>query len=167
MKGVHSHINSHGGYILDLINKKDDSFLQGIGIRLAANEYGATTARPRRTGWTDALAARYAVNMSGPKVKLILTKPDCLSGADEFNIAYGYKDQNGSVVTSFPRREKELRNLSPIYRAYPGYGDISDITNYDNLPRTLRHAIGDFERYTGGDVVAVSVGAERDQTIIR
>lgn len=149
--------------ILELIKSKD-SFLQGIGVRLRAGEYGATTGRPRRTGWTDAVAAKYAVGINGPL--LILTKADSLSGLDEFNLCFGYEYQN-SKTDEFRVDEEFLKNVKPIFKRYPGYGDISTIREYDKLPTSLKQSIKDFEEFTSGKVVIVSVGADREATIVR
>ena len=149
--------------ILEMVNSEDE-FIQGIGIRLAAGEYGATTGRPRRTGWTDGVVAKYAVGINGPL--LVLTKPDSLSGAKEFKLAYGYKI-DGQVVDTFSRSEEFLRNVIPQHRNYEGYGDIRGVRNYDKLPSSLRQAIKDFESFAGGKVVVVSVGADREETVVR
>jgi len=141
-----------------------DSFIQGIGIRLAAGEYGATTGRPRRTGWVDAVAAKYAVGINGPL--MILTKPDTLAGADNFKICYEYRSES-LTGTEFSRDERFLRGVTPEYKAYAGYGDISKVRRNSDLPASLLDAIGDFEQFTGGRVVAVSVGADREETIVR
>ena len=127
--------------IIEMINSGDE-FTQGIGIRLTAGEYGATTGRPRRTGWTDGVVARYAVGINGPL--LVLTKPDSLAGAKEFKLGYGYKFE-GRVVDAFSKSEGFLRNVTPQYQSYEGYGDISKVRHYDNLPSSLRQAIEDFE----------------------
>ncbi len=149
--------------ILDMINSKDE-FIQGIGIRMKAGEYGSTTGRPRRIGWTDGVAARYAVGINGPL--FILTKPDSLSGINEFKICHGYKDGN-KITREFSKSEEFLRSVSPQYKSYEGYGDISEIRTFKELPNGLRNAIDDFEDYTGGKVVIVSVGADREETIVR
>ncbi|MBS3086824.1 adenylosuccinate synthetase [Candidatus Pacearchaeota archaeon] len=149
--------------ILEMINSSSE-FIQGVGLRLAAREYGATTGRPRRIGWVDAVAARYAVGINGPL--LVLTKPDSLSDAKEFKIAYGY-EKEGKTSKTFSKSEKFLRGVTPIYKTYDGYGDISQIKEYDKLPLNLKQAIGDFESFTGGRVAVVSVGSDREETIIR
>ena len=149
--------------ILEMINSKEE-FIQGIGIRLAAWEYGATTGRPRRTGWIDGVAAKYAVGINGPL--LILTKPDSLSGAKEFKIAYGYK-VGDDMVDTFSRNEEVLRSTNPQYKSYEGYGNISGIRDYDKLPSSLRKGIEDLESFTRGRVAVVSVGADREETIVR
>ncbi len=149
--------------ILDLINS-EDFFLQGVGIRLAGNEYGATTGRPRRTGWTDAIAGKYAVGINGPR--FILTKADVLAGAREFKINYSYSD-DGVVSQEFDRDAGFLRRIKPCFRTYEGYGDIQDVRKYGKLPESLRKAIEEFEEFTGGRVDIISVGADTDQTIIK
>jgi len=96
---------------------------------------------------------------------MILTKPDSLSGLDNFEISYGYS--SNCVSNEFRKDEKYLRSIHPTFRNYEGYGDISDIKKYRKLPKSLKQAIEDFEYFTGGCVKIVSVGPERDQTIIR
>ena len=150
--------------VWDLISS-EDQFKQGVGIRIAAGEYGATTGRPRRVGWTDAVAAKYATQKNGPLI--ILTKPDCLGGSSSFKICYGYEGSEGKGKSSFQTDENFLRSIKPVYKHYSGYGDISRIREYDDLPESLREAISDFEEFTGSRVVCVSVGAERDATILR
>lgn len=162
-QNIYGFIKSNRGKVLDLCNSQDP-FIQGIGIRLAAGEYGATTARPRRTGWTDAVAAKYAVGINGPL--MVLTKLDCVSGIDEFKLCYGY-NENGSISLDFSRDENFLRGVKPEYKSYKGYDNISSIKNYQELPSNLKQAIEDFESFTGGKVVALSTGAERDEMIVR
>lgn len=148
--------------IMKMLNSSDQ-FIQGIGIRLKAGEYGATTGRPRRTGWTDAIAAKYAVGINGPLI--ILTKVDCLSYAEEFKICYGYRNGSSEIKEEFERHETFLRGVSPEYKTYRGYEDIGDVRKFDRLPIPLLESISDFERFTAGQVVAVSTGADREQTI--
>jgi adenylosuccinate synthase len=162
-KVVNDSIRLNKDRILDMINSNDE-FIQGIGVRLAAGEYGATTGRPRRTGWTDAVAGRYAVGINGPLI--VLTKPDCLEDINNFKICYGY-NQSGKISENFDKREKYLRGAVPEYRTYEGYGDIGNVKTFDKLPPSLKESIEDFEKFTGGCVKIVSVGAERNQTIVR
>jgi len=148
--------------ILEMVNS-DDEFLQGVGIRLAAGEYGATTHRPRRTGWTDAVLARYARKINGPH--FILTKVDSLSGAKKFGICYGHKI-NGETVEEYDADEKNLRSAVPEVKYYEGYGDVSGVRDFEDLPASLRVAIKDFEEFTGGKVDIISVGPDREETIV-
>ncbi len=149
--------------ILKMI-KSEDSFVRGAGMRLAAGEYGATTGRPRRIGWTDAVALKYAVGINGPL--MVLTKADCLSNKGDFEICYEYATSMG-FSTRFGTDEGFLRSVKPINKVYEGYGDIGDVRSFDKLPKSFRDAVGDLEKFTGGRVAMVSVGAERDATIVR
>mgnify|MGYP001587229337 CR=1 FL=1 len=151
--------------IIELMNS-DDSFLQGVGIRLATGEYGATTKRPRRVGWTDAVAARYAVGICKP-VKLIFTKPDSVAGLKQFKICHGYSNPDGSQSNVFSRDESSQRAALPVYKTYEGFGDIRDVKTYEGLPSSLRAGFEDIERISGAEAVAVSVGPEKDQIIVR
>lgn len=162
-KQTQKFINANKDKVLELINQ-EDPFLQGVGVRLAAGEYGATTARPRRTGWTDAVSARYARRINGPL--MFLTKVDCLAGADEFKLCYGYKNVSGKEKINFSKEEEFLRKVGPVYKTYGGFLGISDVRNFEDLPGNLSVAIKDFERFTEGEVVGVSVGADREDTII-
>lgn len=153
----------HHKNIINLMNSSDP-FIQGIGVRLAAGEYGATTGRPRRTAWTDAVAAKYAVGINGPL--MILTKADCLAGMNEFNIGFSY-EINGSRTEEFSRDIKTARSSNSVLKRYQGYGDIDEIKQYSHLPKSLKSAISDFEEFTQGYVIAVSVGADREETIFR
>lgn len=163
MKDGEIKYDSHHPKILELINGSDE-FIQGIGIRLIADEYGATTGRPRRTGWTDAVVARYATGINGPH--MILTKPNCLDGCDEFRIAFGY-DINGKDTKTFTRDNKLLRQAHPNYQNYQGYDGVADIESYEAIPKSLQQAISDFEEFTSGNIVALSVGPERGQLIFK
>jgi adenylosuccinate synthase len=149
--------------ISELMNSKDP-FLQGVGVRLAAGEYGATTGRPRRIGWTDAVAARYAVGINGPNI--ILSKLDCIFDINHFKLCFGYKHK-GKIIKDFQKDETFLRQVLPIYKKYKGYGDLKKIKSYASLPVSLKTAIKDFEKFTGGKVVALSTGADKDSLIVR
>ncbi len=149
--------------ILAMMNS-DDELTRGIGLRLAAKEYGATTGRARRIGWTDAVMGRYSVAINGPL--LVLTKVDSIAGMKEFSICTGYS-HNGTITTDFNKEAGFLSDVQPVYRDYEGYPDIGDVKTYDAFPGSLRKSIDDFEAFTGGKVVIVSNGPERDQTVFR
>jgi len=166
------HSRQNGNIVYDpkqekirLLMNSTDALEQGAGIRLAAGEYGSVTGRPRRIGWTDAVAAKYAIKINSTS-KVILSKTDALSGAEHFRLCYAYL--NGPHTETRFRRDPEfLKNVRPSYTQYEGYQDISSIRDYDQLPRSLLEAIGDFERFTESSAVIVSVGREPDQTIVR
>ncbi len=155
--GEISYDRNHGK-ILELIGGQDE-LMQNIGIRLRAGEYGATTGRPRRIGWVDAVSGRFAVGINGPVIAL--TKVDCLEDVDEFKICTSYSN-NGSTTSDYNRDVDFLSKSTPKYISYKGYGRIES----QHIPKNLRQGIEDYERMIGGIVRVVSFGAERDQTIV-
>ncbi|MAG02378.1 hypothetical protein CMI42_03500 [Candidatus Pacearchaeota archaeon] len=163
--GVVDHIRSSKDTLLDLANTESATspIIQGAAMRLLAGEYGATTARPRRIGWTDAIAARYARRINGPY--FILTKPDCLENIDEFRICTGYR--NGNDTTEFRKDEQSLRTVAPTYTSHKGYGNVRNVKEFENLPPSLKNAIVDFDKFTEGETLIVSTGPESEQTIVK
>lgn len=153
----------HHSRILQLMNSPDE-LQQAVGIRLAAGEFGATTGRPRRIGWTDAEAARYAFSINGGK--MILMKPDCLAGIDEFKVGFGYKDASWEEE-EFTRNSDILRGVHPQYKRYSGYGGLRGIERYTDFPVSLQQAITDLESYTRAEVCAVSTGPRREEIIVK
>ncbi len=151
--------------ISEMLNSSDE-FIQGIGIRLAAEEYGATTGRPRRVGWTDMVAARYALSFCGPRSKMILTKPDSLSGIKSFKLANGYKN-GGPEILGFTKDAEKLRGMDPQYREYPGYGSLDGVKNYSELPEGLKSGIEDLERFVRAPVSIVSTGPGQSENIFK
>lgn len=162
-KNGHIHYDAHHPEIRRLMNSQEP-FEQGVGIRLAAAEYGAVTGRPRRIGWADAVAAKYAVKLNSTS-KIILTKTDAMAGADSFQICYGYR-KDSTTVSTFDRNPAALQAIRPSYKKYKGYQDIGSVRDDQQLPTSLRRAIADFERFTESSAVMVSVGPEPDQTIV-
>jgi len=115
--------------IIQLINSTDP-FLKGVGIRLAGEEYGASTKRPRRTGWTDLVALKHAIGLNGPN--LILTKLDVLRGARTFNLAHQYNQGNIDFTTD----PDLLGGCIPTYAEFSGFDDdLSDLKEYASVPR--------------------------------
>ncbi len=161
-KGSVKYDSSHPN--ISLLMNSHDPFDRGIGIRLAGGEYGATTGRPRRCGWTDLAALRYAVAINGPDI--IITKPDVLKGAEFFSLANEYSF--GSQKAGFSRDSDFLSLVDPVYSHFKGFNeDISDMKSYNELPAGLKAAISFAEKSTGARVRIVSVGAEPSQTIVR
>ena len=146
--------------IMEFLNS-DDEFYQGIGIRLAGGEYGATTGRPRRVGWTDLLALKYALDINGKDI--ILTKADVIRGMKEFKLAVGYDNQD-----NFTRDPKKLENAKAKYKYFRGFEeDISNVKKYEDLPDSIRESISFLEKFTGARVRLVSTGPEREQIIFK
>ncbi len=92
----------------------------GEGIRERGAEYGTTTGRPRRCGWFDAVAARFAVEVSGIDA-IALTKLDILDGVDEIKVATSYRLPDGSTIDTFPADAEVAEALEPIYETRPGW----------------------------------------------
>ena len=161
-KQVMDYIKANRDGIVDLMNS-DDPFEKGVGVRLAGFEYGATTKRPRRTGWTDLVALKYAVGINGPDI--ILTKVDVLQGADQIKLSVAYE---GIIGARFTRDSEKLREVKPLYEPFSGFNeDISGIRNFDELPKGLKQSIAYLESYTNANVKMVSVGADQKETIVR
>ena len=134
--------------------------------RQKGGEFGATTGRPRRCGWFDAVLVNYAVRINGMDC-MVLTKIDVLSDFDKIKICTSYK-YNGETINEFPVNLETLQNCIPIYEEMEGWkGDISQITKYEDLPQQLKDYINRIEKLVKTKVVIVSVGPKRSQTIIR
>ena len=134
--------------------------------RQKGGEFGATTGRPRRCGWFDAVLVNYAVRINGMD-SMVLTKIDVLSDFDKIKICTSYK-YNGETIKEFPVNLEILENCIPVYEEMEGWkGDISQITKYGDLPQQLKDYISRIEELVKTKVVIVSVGPKRSQTIIR
>lgn len=137
----------------------------GETLRRIGHEFGATTGRPRRTGWLDLVALRYAVMMNGT-TSLIMMKSDVLNGLDTIRICVGYR-MGGKQIDYFPF-EAAGEPIEPVYRDFKGWQtDISSCRTYDSLPAELKDYIAFIEQQTGVPVDIVSVGPDRDATIYR
>ena len=138
----------------------------GVKLRETAHEYGATTGRPRRTGWLDLCVVRYAARLNGLDC-IALTRLDILDGFPEINICTGYR-LNGELLHEFPASLKVLGEVEPIYETLPGWmTSISDIREYDKLPANCRRYVERIAELTGTRIGIVSVGPDRDQTIVQ
>ena len=139
----------------------------GDKLRKIGAEFGATTGRPRRCGWLDALVLRYAARVNGLS-GLAMTKLDVLTGFEKLMVAIGYKLPNGKTVTEFPSDPELLEQAQPIYEELPGWKErLGDQREYRELPENTRRYIERVEQLVGVETIAVSVGAERAQTIVR
>jgi adenylosuccinate synthase len=135
----------------------------GEGLRKRGDEFGSVTGRPRRTGWIDLPALRYAVRINGID-GLALTKLDVLTGLDEIKLCVGYRTQGGTT-DDFPI--DELDRASPIYDSMPGWTeDLGAARQLDDLPAAARRYVERIERDARCPAVLVSVGSRRDQTIV-
>lgn len=139
----------------------------GEEIRKIGHEFGATTGRPRRTGWLDLVSLKHATMINGIN-NLVITKLDVLSGISPLKIATKYKTEDGKIIDYFTSSTTKLYNYEPIYEELPGWEeDISHARSYDELPQNAKKYIEFIEEYLGINVYLVSVGPERSQNIIR
>jgi adenylosuccinate synthase len=137
----------------------------GQMIRERGREYGASTGRPRRCGWFDAFATRYAAEINGFS-SVALTKLDVLDTLDEIKVCTGYK-LNGQVCESLPAVSQDLRRVEPIYATLPGWRSSTlGMTELDSLPPNARRYVDFLSEQIGVSIGLVSTGPERSQTII-
>jgi adenylosuccinate synthase len=138
----------------------------GDRIREAGNEYGATTGRPRRCGWFDAVAVRYALELSGAD-GWIVTNLDVLTGFKEIQAATRYKVR-GRETRDWPAASPSFDAIEPEYAVHPGWTeDITRTRKFEDLPRNARAYVEWLEREVGVPIVMLSVGPEREQVISR
>jgi len=138
-----------------------------VGARLAerGHEFGATTGRPRRCGWFDAVALRTAVNINSLS-GLCLTKLDVLDGLEEIAICVGYVDANGDPVSS-PVDACDYDVLNPVYETVPGWSEsTAGLKNLRDLPENARAYIERIETLVGAPIDIISTGPDRDETIV-
>jgi len=133
-------------------------------VRQKGQEFGATTGRPRRCGWFDAVAVRYSVRINGFS-SIALTKLDVLDELDHINVCVGYKYQS-KTITEFPGQLNELENVEPIYELMDGWcNDISDIREYNNLPENAKKYVEKISQLLKTKIEFIAVGPRRDQII--
>ena len=137
----------------------------GQMIRERGHEYGVSTGRPRRCGWFDAFATRYAAEINGFD-SVALTKLDILDTLDEIKVCTGYR-RGGELCESFPAVSQELREVEPVYETLPGWKSPTEgVTELDALPAAARDYVEFISGRIGVPVGLVSTGPERGQTIL-
>jgi len=137
----------------------------GEEIRQKGHEFGSTTGRPRRTGWLDLVALKYAVEVNGV-TQLMMMKADVLSGLESLDVCTAYR-YRGEEVSHLPYR-LDANLLEPVYQSLPGWSeDLTGVRQTKDLPATLESYVRFIEDYTGVPVVLVSVGPDREQTLWR
>ncbi len=136
----------------------------GERMRQAGNEFGSTTGRPRRCGWFDAVVLRYAVRVNG-LTGVAITKLDVLDEFDTIKICTGYL-YNGKPIDEIPATLDVFAACVPVYEEMPGWKtNISQITSFDALPENAKKYVKRLEELTGCEIVMVSVGPRRTETI--
>lgn len=151
-----------GAFVSELFGEEADT-LRKLGGD--AGEFGATTGRPRRVGWFDAVATRYGCAVQGA-TEVALTAIDCLGYLDEVKICTGY-EINGQVTKDFPVSPL-LDRAKPVYTTLPGWKcDLRGVTEYEKLPQTAKEYVNFIETELGVSVKTVSTGPKRYEIIHR
>ena len=136
----------------------------GRTIASRGDEFGATTGRPRRCGWFDAVAVRYACRINGVD-RIALTKPDILSGFGEIPVCTGYR-YKGRLLSGFPTEPWVLEAVVPEYRKLPGWPDsLHGVAGPESLPQTFIDYVRFLEDLVETTVAIVSTGVERGETV--
>ena len=139
----------------------------GEKIRQVGHEFGATTGRPRRTGWLDLVSLKHACMINGIN-NLVITKLDVLTGIKNLKIVTKYKTEDNKIIDYFTSSTTKLYDYEPIYEVLDGWDeDITKARSYEELPENAKKYIEFIENYLGINVYLVSVGPERSQNIIR
>ena len=151
-----------GAFVSEIFGDEADELRRRGGDK---GEFGATTGRPRRVGWFDAVASRYGCRIQGA-TEVALTVLDVLGYLDELPICVGY-EIDGEITKDFPVTYK-LEKAKPVYKKMPGWKcDIRGIKNYDDLPAECRAYIEEIEKELGVPITMVSNGPGRDEIIMR
>ncbi len=137
----------------------------GERIQRCGGEYGSTTGRPRRCGWLDMVVIRDSVRLNGLD-SLAMTKLDVLTGIETLKVAVGYRCGD-KRLDHIPKSMEELQCCEPVYEEFPGWEeDLTGVTNLSGLPANARNYIQAVEEMAGVPFAIISVGPERDQTIV-
>lgn len=137
----------------------------GDQLRIAGNEFGSTTGRPRRCGWFDAVAVRYSGAVSGAS-ELVVTNLDVLRGFGPLRLAVAYRLADGTLTDEMPAFE--LGSAVPEYVDLPGFDeDVRDVRRFQDLPKNAQQYLQAIERHTQLRIRTISVGPERHQVIPR
>ena len=151
-----------GAFVSDIFGEEADELRKRGGD---GGEFGATTGRPRRMGWFDAVATRYGVRMQGT-TEVALTVIDVLGYLDEIPMCVGY-EIDGKVTKDFPTTA-QLEKAKPVLKAFPGWkSDIRGITKYEDLPEACRNYIEAIEQEIEAPITMVSNGPGRHEIIHR
>jgi len=129
------------------------------------HEFGTTTGRPRRTGWLDLVALKYAVRLNRLSY-LAMTKLDVLAGLDTIKVAVRYRSKEGAVLEDFPYHQSILHNVTPEYVDLPGFDeDITGCRTEDDLPPAARDYVSFISEFVGTPIKLIGVGPGRDEVV--
>ena len=138
----------------------------GEYLRKTGGEYGVTTGRSRRTGWYDAVIARYSSRING-LTDLVLTKLDVLTGLEKVPVCVAY-DVDGVRHTEMPINQTDFHHATPVYEELDGWiEDISGARSFEDLPANAQRYVLALEEMSGTRISAIGVGPDRQETIVR
>ena len=149
-----------GPYVTELLDATGDK------IRELGHEYGTTTKRPRRCGWLDLVALKYAARING-FTDIVMNHVDTIGRLDEIKLCVGYKDKSGKITTDYNTNPEVLEQMSPVYETFEGNFDASKITKFENLPEQAKKYIEAVEKFVGVPVSVIGTGADREDMIVR
>lgn len=133
----------------------------GERLRKQGHEFGTTTGRPRRCGWFDAVACRYASRINGCD-ELSIMKLDVLDGFEEIQVCVGY-EVNGEVIDYMPL---DLENVKPVYKTFVGWDKTEGVRRFEDLPATAQTYLRALEELTGTKIGMISTSPDRNDTIV-
>ncbi len=136
---------------------------QGDTLRQAGNEFGSTTGRPRRCGWLDLVALRYAVRVAGIR-RLAVTKLDVLAGQPELPVCVAY-ELDGRRRHGYPDNVHDLHRITPVYERLPGFGDLGPVERIEDLPGPAQEYLKYIARQLGVEIALVSIGPGRGEDL--
>lgn len=149
-----------GPFPTELVNET------GERLRNEGAEFGATTGRPRRCGWLDLVALRYAAMINGI-TEIVLTKLDVLNAFDEIQTCVGY-EIDGRRLKHFPSDCADLENVVPVCEKHTGWGaSLADCSSWSDLPAETRAYVEAIEQFVGAPVSSIGVGPGREEVIVR
>ncbi len=151
-----------GAFVSELFGEEAEEMRRRGGD---AGEYGATTGRPRRVGWFDAVATKYGCMVQGA-TQVVLTAIDCLGYLEEIKVCTGY-EIDGKVTTDFPVPAL-LEKAKPVYETLPGWKcDMRGVTDYSQFPQAAKDYVDFLERHIGYPISIVSTGPKRHEIALR
>jgi adenylosuccinate synthase len=137
----------------------------GEELRRKGGEFGTTTGRPRRTGWIDLVALRYAARING-MTQLVITKLDVLTGQERLCVCTKYRGAEGAEFERFPYHQSVLHRVTPMYEQLPGWSeDITECRTESDLPEAAREYLDYIADFIGVPIGLVGVGPARDQVV--
>ncbi len=149
-----------GPYVTELKNEIGDK------IRELGHEYGTTTKRPRRCGWLDLVALKYAMRING-FTAICMNHLDTVGKLDQIKLCVAYKDKEGNVTTDYTTNTQKLEEMEAVYETFKGNFDISGIKKYSKLPKEAKIYIEAIEKYLGIPIKFIGTGPDRNDMIIK